>query len=126
MTKDEALKMAIEALGFEGVRDTEEYWQMMEAAINACKAALEQPAQEPVGEVKIIKDGHKVISWDCHWYKEFTESTPLYTHPAQPLSDDEICKVLGITGNEEPRYIRERIADARAIEQAHGIGVKDE
>ena len=40
----------------------------------------------------------------------------------KPLSDDEICKALGITGNEEPRYIKEAIADARAIEKAHGIG----
>ena len=36
----------------------------------------------------------------------------------QGLSDDEIKVKLGITGNEEPRYIQEAINDARAIEQA--------
>ena len=39
MTKDEALKMAIEALS------QDEGWFETEEAINACKEALEQPAQ---------------------------------------------------------------------------------
>jgi hypothetical protein len=43
MTKDEALKMAIEAIEFKGVRDSEEYWQMMDVTKNSCKEALEQP-----------------------------------------------------------------------------------
>ena len=54
MTKDEALKMAIEALdscdiniGYNG--DSQYYDEkLVEKAINACKEALEQPAQEPV------------------------------------------------------------------------------
>ena len=48
MTKDKALKMAIAIFEFSGARDSEAYWQMVEVAKNACKEALEQPAQEPV------------------------------------------------------------------------------
>ncbi len=43
MTKDEALKMAIDALS------QDEGWFETEEAINACKEALKQPAQETVG-----------------------------------------------------------------------------
>lgn len=42
MTKDEALKMAIEAIDYKGVRDSEPYWEMMNKTIKACKEALEQ------------------------------------------------------------------------------------
>jgi hypothetical protein len=57
MTKDEALKMAIEALdscdiniGYNG--DSQYYDEkLVEKAFNACKEALEQPAQEPVGYI---------------------------------------------------------------------------
>lgn len=64
--------------------------------INACKEALESQAQG--------------------WFETGTI--------AQPLSDDEIRQIIakeGIpvrTGNTAVRF-------ARAIEQAHGIGVKD-
>ena len=44
MDKDIALKKAIDALDFKGVRDSETYWKMMNEAIQACKEALEQPA----------------------------------------------------------------------------------
>jgi len=40
MNKDEALKKAIAMIEFTGVRDSEEYWQMMEATKTACKEAL--------------------------------------------------------------------------------------
>jgi hypothetical protein len=46
MTKDEALKMAIEVLDLNVDCVSESKWK---EAINACKEALEQPAQEPVG-----------------------------------------------------------------------------
>jgi hypothetical protein len=49
MTKDEALKMAIEALAeFEWIKDSK-----YQKAINACKEALEQPAQEPVAWIDV-------------------------------------------------------------------------
>ena len=43
MTKDESLKMAIEAIDYKGVRDSEPYWEMMNKAIQTCKEALAQP-----------------------------------------------------------------------------------
>jgi hypothetical protein len=43
MTKDEALKMAIEHIEFEGVRNEEGLY-----VLNACKEALEQPAWRPI------------------------------------------------------------------------------
>ena len=46
MTKDTALHLAIDALGFTGVRDTEEYWKMMTSALQACKEALEPTVEE--------------------------------------------------------------------------------
>lgn len=49
MTKDRALKMAIEAMSeayrLDGI--------VLAKAINACKEALEQPAQEPVGWIDV-------------------------------------------------------------------------
>ena len=49
MTKDEALKMAIELL--ESPHITE---QRINEVAQACKEALEQPAQEPVGLKQIF------------------------------------------------------------------------
>ena len=143
ISKDEALKMAIEALEttevqseYDGLSD------MIFKAINACKEALkpnpdcdeacmfqcqmekehgmtyeqgfdhgwearlaeEQPAQEPVkylGALANIDGSVNLYFKKDQW---------------QGLTDDEIKERLGITGNEEPRYIKEAIADARAIE----------
>jgi hypothetical protein len=49
MTKDEALKMAIEAIEY---TNWSERTAKMETALKACKEALEQPAQEPVAIVE--------------------------------------------------------------------------
>ena len=83
MTKDKALKLAIEA--FENYR-----FELRHEIINACKEALEQPAQEPVG----------VVSWHegTVMGSIFPSSNmpkdgdKLYTHPKewQGLSDYEI------------------------------------
>jgi hypothetical protein len=63
---------------------------------------------------------------------------PLYTHPAQdessssqqarlvPLSDDELKNVIYAVEDKFGMSLIGGIAIARAIEQAHGIGVKDE
>ena len=63
--------------------------------INACKEALEQPAQEPVAWIDDLDDSdvipHAVkMELGCSQY-----SIPLYTHPHQwqGLTDDEIRKV---------------------------------
>jgi len=153
MTKDEALKMAIEALEisdkalnefFEGLAKLGVPKSILKLdtptnlipAINACKEALEQPAQEPVkskvnkylGLVNLESE-FPLTEWErkeiikysmeclleegelgklgmlCHKFeetvryfenknpvKEFLNNKELYTHPAQPLSDDEIIE----------------------------------
>ena len=54
MTKDEALKIAIETLENANTIITQRCRVLLDAtqpAFNACEEALEQPAQEPVGVV---------------------------------------------------------------------------
>jgi len=96
MTKDEALKMAIDGLEIH-----------QQDIIDACKEALEQPTtQEPVGITYRTCAGY--IETDFN--KEVSVGTSLYTHPKewQGLSDEE-------------RYLNEgrsseEIEFARAIE----------
>jgi hypothetical protein len=57
-------------------------------ALKACKEALAQPAQEPVGHLYINEDKTFGASIDKS-AKDLPQGThKLYTHPAQPLSDD--------------------------------------
>ena len=58
MTKDEALKMAIEYLEADG------YSISRQPIINACKEALEQPAQEPVAHIKQGMDGYPKLVYN--------------------------------------------------------------
>ena len=113
----EALKMAIEAL-LTGNQYAD--------AINSCKEALEQPAQEPVAWINYVWKPYEEESDDAAFYPDFDLDTydnggdPLYTHPAptwQGLSDDEIQSILDKIDNEyaTSAYI---IMYARAIEQA--------
>lgn len=78
MTKDEALRMAIDALC--RAWDTEEYWKTMTSALQACKEALAE-TQEPFDVVQDSK-GNLV---------------PLYTTPPSRewvgLSDAEITHI---------------------------------
>jgi len=70
MNKDEALKLALEAL--EELNETNSYWwqevdeatvKKIDPAIAAIKQALEQPAQEPSGRVVSASCNHAVIEW---------------------------------------------------------------
>ena len=70
--KDEALKMAIEAL-LTGNQHAD--------AINACKEALEQPAQEPV-----------MLNVKTH--DDTTYKVEVSTHQWQGLTDDEIGNLI--------------------------------
>ena len=138
MTKDEALKMAIDELmkalkllqRFEPqiVGDNITAWTVglrnqlsdlqhtlynngLVETIKACKEALEQPAQEPVAIVYSRQDGYigqMVV-------KDIPHKTKLYTHPApswQGLSDDEIndIKTKAIIG-----------ANGMSVEQLLGL-----
>jgi DNA-directed RNA polymerase subunit RPC12/RpoP len=95
MTKDEALKMAIEAL--------EDSLTRQDVAINACKEALEQPAQEPVNNCP-----------NCgSWFTKEIHSIPKPLW--QELTDDEIMHIA------RESYMSRDGGDikfARAIEQA--------
>ena len=138
MTKDEALKMAIEVIeAFGRGCDCDDYFMDIASTIDACKEALEQPsvaelndeylrdtyvqglsqpAQEPVAIVYSMQDGYigqMVV-------KDIPHKTKLYTHPAplwQGLSEDEI---LEIDKSIDPKIIigKGKTLFARAIEQA--------
>jgi hypothetical protein len=88
MTKDEALRMAIEVLeAFERGCDIDDYFMDTKRAIQACKEALAQPAQEPIHNCP-----------NCN--SLFT--TEIHSIPApawQSLSDDEIRKMWLETDN---------------------------
>ena len=98
-TKDEALKMAIEALEMHVPHYIKD--RGCDALI-ACRQALEQPAQEPVA----IVTGHIEISLLSDTINKMLPiNTELYTHPApswQGLSDDEIEEALSGT---DPNFI---------------------
>ncbi len=110
--KDEALKMCNEWLY------TNKY--TAEQIINACKEALEQPAQEPVAWMYQREDGAGVLNFERNFalmdkgYKE----TALYTHPHQwqGLKDDEIVQIA--MGKGYANRYELCISFSRAIEQA--------
>jgi hypothetical protein len=114
MTKDEALKMAIDVLQNYAQADSP-VWRK---ALNACKEALkqktvlerdynfmrdlaigleealEQPAQEPVAWI-VGNHGHCTTKKD--WAEKYSNHIkPLYTHPHQwqGLTDDEIGNLI--------------------------------
>jgi hypothetical protein len=95
VSKDTALKMAIEALS------QDEGWFEPEKAIQACKEALEQPAQE----VKVLYE------------KNGIQTCEILPAPSwQGLSDDEIWDIANFLGkNKEWDY---PVMFAKTIEQA--------
>jgi hypothetical protein len=103
MTKDEALKLALEALqfalhvGFDEssggqIKKGEKAYQQHRAAITTIKEALAQPAQEPAGWMCSAFDG-KPCEQSNH--DECENPTPLYTKSPKRewvgLTDEEIC-----------------------------------
>jgi len=98
MTKDEALKMAIEALESAEQMSLSEYSRSGDyfEAINACKEALniancdlKQPAQEPVAWIvfDVYGNGEYVPNDNNRFFTKQTTAIqkpiPLYTHPNQ-------------------------------------------
>ena len=142
MTKDEALKLALEAFGeIEWSNDSQ--WQSDRAAyaMLAIKEALAQPEQEPVAmKFKIYKPtvpdpmrqgiNNALLPWvyDQDRNSGFDATmwvTPVATLPPQrkPLTDEEIHKASTQAGMQE-HYMGFHsgfIRFARAIEEAHGI-----
>jgi hypothetical protein len=127
MTKDEALKLALEALEMCEVPWTGTLDHNLTEAITAIKEALAQPEQEPVAWITEWEGQYssgKILDYIAHTRGGKVEYTPLYTTPPQrpsrsdikPLTDEEIYDMYN-----EPRSDAEMIAFARAIEAAHGI-----
>ena len=127
MTKDEALKMAIEAI--EGMNYDAYGYSPKDCkdneTIQACKEALAQPAQEPVAVITPDNYGEPRLDFiGTFKYKATTAvnpDIPLYTHPApswQGLSDDEIQNIADETDKVFATSIFWVNAFARAIEQA--------
>ena len=94
MSKDDALKMAIEFMETLTIDVGIKIWneKHRKEAIKACKEALEQPTtQEPVASRFKLSDGNYSLHNDQYDFGE-----PLYTHPPkqwQWLSDYEITSL---------------------------------
>jgi hypothetical protein len=86
-------------------------------AINALRAALAKPEQEPVA---VVQDLDEVKRKRLVYELGFDWKDPLYASPLQrqPLSDGWILGMWPDTG-----FPLEVIRFARAIERSHGIGV---
>jgi hypothetical protein len=87
MTKDEALKLALEALESKYIVNCGAWRVQQDKAITAIKEALAQPEHEPVGKFAKFTDGI---------LREVTDGSagvPLYTSPPQRtwvgLTDEE-------------------------------------
>jgi hypothetical protein len=112
MNKDEALKMAIEALNkLARLGNGDSYGNsdgncIAIKTLKAIEEALERPAQEPVAWMNDI-----AFSMDKELLGTRSRIVPLYTHPApswQGLTEDEILEIP----------VGSRLSTARSIEQA--------
>ena len=79
MTKNEALKLALEALE---TADETEFWNKQKEAITAIKEALAQPAQEPVAWAIYDKRGG---SKSLHWPENHSPNGDATKFDAVPL-----------------------------------------
>ena len=123
MTKDEALKMAIEALEMHVPHYIKD--RGCDALI-ACKEALEQPTQEPVGWLdanEMLADFmHKDLKAEHEKRGSFTPKDfpiPVYLHPHQwqKLTDDEVSEIIG---NLNSPYAMIRTAEMMLEKRNHG------
>ena len=145
MTKDEALKLALEALTWANKEinkwrddaygyEPEDYPEIM-SAIAAIKEALAQAEQEPVGEAQQmseLSDGFTHCIWDA---RVIPVGTKLYAAPPQrkPLTDEQVNLFINGRGDEHDEDYVEATGDGygltdadlvklvRRVEAAHGI-----
>ena len=125
MTKDEALKLAMEALENAEYGDYDK--KELNEAITAIKEALAQPEQEPFG---YFRYDLRLDAWVQN--RAGLTGTPFYTSPPQrkPLTLDELWRVFTRSGLSQ-FHQRDSVVEykyqkcieefARAIEAAHGI-----
>ena len=138
-TKDEALKMALDALEtVENSDDGNLFLSTVRSAADACREALaHKDEQEPVAWVD-VKDTHQG-PYDFHGIDYMSEGKHLlYTTPPkrQPLTDEQIREiadsgtyVLTVFADGTKGVALDRVTVcefARAIEAAHGIGSEHE
>lgn len=123
MNKDEALRMALEALekapmGYSMESDIRSY-----KAITAIKQALEQPDGEPVAWMVYTQDGQSGYVTDNPTdIQEGQRALPLYTSPPkrEPLTLGQKQRLWSSLGNKPT--LKDRVnAFGLAIEAAHGI-----
>jgi len=100
MTKDEAMKLALEAL--ELLTDTEQAFGALDYgdnAITALKEALAQPEQEPVAWMTPDGEGCRIIRFSPPVNKVPLGWDALYTTPQKrpwvDLTDEQIADYLG-------------------------------
>ena len=127
MTKDEALKLALEALGhfekaglatlktIDAITTIREALALSESSTKCEETSHAQPEQEPVACVGTNGE----LMWLNKSKVIYSKPIPLYTTPPQrkPLSDEEI-DVLVMDSDGTPNS---HLEFARAIEAAHGI-----
>jgi hypothetical protein len=100
MTKDEALRLALEALEVANscvdgyyIPKGKTHLPEIELAITAIKEALAQTEQEPVGEIVDAIEG----AFKCSFTKMLPVGTKLYTTPPQRtwigLTEDEVFEI---------------------------------
>ena len=125
MTKEEVLKMALEALyALAAMNHTTQ--QMKSNAITAIKEALAQPEQEPVAWVSttelVVMRGNALggaKDWRINLgLVKQDGDVGLYTTPPQrkPLTDEEVNKLV-----DDEDWYNDPHGFVRAIEAAHGI-----
>ena len=149
MTKDEALKLALEALEVLGWQPTEEAMDYRDNAITAIKEALAQPEQEPVaweggegweslawelcadenGEDscnELIWEGGPIPEpWGDRWMKYEEEAKRLIAlvqkHTTPPQRKPLTEQEIGAILEDINAFGTRLYTFARAIEAAHGI-----
>ena len=129
MTKDVALKLALEALEYANTGNRRP--EIIGPAITAIKEALAQPEQEPVAIYQFQKSDGSWIDQDKGSYRYNSQHGHavriVYTTPpkAQPLTDEQIDKAMAENKqtliDAADNYWKMRRAYARIIEAAHGI-----
>ena len=122
MTKDEALKLALEALEADELDMVDDGSGNMvfrkEQAIAAIKKALSEPKQEPLAWIST--GPASMIHWTSDKPAYGDDWVPLYTIPPQrkPLTDEDVERIVreALVGEHGIGY-----TIARAIEAAHDI-----
>jgi hypothetical protein len=122
MTKDEALKMALETLEVWKGYMTHLWDKTDEHTMVAIKEALAQPEQEPVAWMNDSTPSG-IFARHMEGAKNFGCTIPLYKTPPQrkPLTDEEIIQVASTPAGSQATTKGYVIPFARAIEAAHGI-----